>query len=60
MIYRIDFVPEVSKTIAKYKKSYQRVYKKLVKILMDISEHPKMSCACYQQGTSVVEYKVTY
>ena len=42
MIYRIDFVPEVSKTIAKYKKSNQRVYKKLVKILMDISEHPKM------------------
>lgn len=41
MIYRIDFDNEVLKTIAKYKKSNPNRYKKLRKILDDISWHPR-------------------
>ncbi len=41
MIYKIDFVPSVSKVIAKYKKSNQQVYKKLEKLLHDIQMHPR-------------------
>ena len=41
MIYSIDFVPSVSKTIAKFKKSNPNLYKKLGKILADIQEHPR-------------------
>ncbi len=41
MIYKIDFVPSVSKVIAKYKKSNPQVYKKLEKLLYDIQIHPR-------------------
>jgi toxin YoeB len=41
MSYRLDFVPAVSKTIAKYKKSNPNLFKKLDKILQDIQQHPK-------------------
>lgn len=42
MSYRLDFVPAVSKTIAKYKKSNPNLFKKLDKILQDIQQHPKI------------------
>lgn len=41
MIYSIDFVPSVSKTIAKFKKTNPNLYTKLGKILADIQEHPR-------------------
>ena len=41
MIYRIEFVKTVTKTIAKYKKSNPVLYKKLVKLLDEIMEHPR-------------------
>jgi toxin YoeB len=41
MRYRIDFVPKVLKTIAKYKKSDPNKFKRLAKILNDIAEHPR-------------------
>ena len=41
MMYNIDFVPSVSKVIAKYKKSNPQVYKKLEKLLHDIQKHPR-------------------
>lgn len=41
MIYNIDFIPSVSKVIAKFKKSNPIFYKKLGKILADIQEHPR-------------------
>ena len=41
MNYSIDFHPSVSKTIAKIKKSNQNFFKKLVKVLIVIQEHPR-------------------
>ena len=41
MRYKIDFEPEVTKVIAKYKKSNQNRFKKLSKVLNDIAEHPR-------------------
>ncbi len=41
MIYYIDVIPSVSKTIAKFKKSNPKIYKKLGRILADIQEHPR-------------------
>lgn len=41
MIYKIEFVKAVAKTIAKYKKSNPALYKKLVKLLDEIMEHPR-------------------
>ncbi len=41
MIYYIDVIPSVSKTIAKFKKSNPQIYKKLGRILADIQEHPR-------------------
>lgn len=40
-LYKIDFTPTASKTISKYKKSNPRQYKKLVKLLEELMEHPK-------------------
>jgi toxin YoeB len=39
--YRVDFTPEASKTISKFKKSNPNLYKKLVRVLDDIMKHPK-------------------
>ncbi len=41
MIYAITFDPAVKKTIAKWKRSNPILFKKLVKILNDIMEHPR-------------------
>lgn len=41
MRYRIDFIPEVTKTMAKYKKSNPQLHKKRSKVLEDISQHPR-------------------
>lgn len=41
MNYSIDFHPSVSKAIAKIKKSNPNFFKKLVKVLIDIQEHPR-------------------
>ena len=41
MNYHIDFIPDVDKAITKYKKSNTQLFKKLVKLLEDISLHPK-------------------
>ena len=41
MSYRIDFSPEAARSISKFKKSDPRLFKKLVKLLDDIMEHPR-------------------
>lgn len=41
MIYRIDFSKEAAKMVAKYKKSNPMLYKKLVKLLDEMMEHPR-------------------
>ena len=41
MIYRIDFSKTATKTVAKYKKSNPVLYKKLVKLLDELMEHPR-------------------
>lgn len=40
-LYKIAFTPTSSKTISKYKKSNQRNFKKLLKILEELMEHPR-------------------
>lgn len=40
-MYRIEFVPEVEKIIKKWKKSNPILYKKLVKILHELIDHPR-------------------
>ena len=42
MIYKIGFEKNVLKTIAKYKKSNPNRFKKLSKLLDDISQHPRI------------------
>lgn len=39
--YKIDFTPTASKTIAKYRKSNPSQFKKLVKLLEELMEHPR-------------------
>lgn len=41
MIYKIEFVKTVTKTVAKYKKSNPVLYKKLVNLLDELMEHPR-------------------
>lgn len=41
MIYKIDFDKDALKTIAKYKKSNPKRFKKLSKLLDDIILHPR-------------------
>lgn len=41
MIYRIDFSKTAKKAIAKYKKSNLILYKKMVKLLDELMEHPR-------------------
>ncbi|MDR1402644.1 MAG: type II toxin-antitoxin system YoeB family toxin [Tannerellaceae bacterium] len=41
MIYRIEFSKEVVSVVAKYKKSNPVSYKKLVKLLEEMMEHPR-------------------
>ena len=41
MSYTINFTEEADKTIAKYKKSNPTAYKKIVKLLKEITEHPR-------------------
>ena len=40
-LYTIDFTPIAIKTISKYKKSNPVQYKKLVKLLNELMEHPR-------------------
>jgi len=40
-LFKLDFTPTAQKTIAKYKKSNPRQYKKLVKLLEELMEHPR-------------------
>ena len=42
MLYEIDFTPIAIKSISKYKKSNPVQYKKLVKLLNDLMEHPRI------------------
>ena len=42
MSYAITFLPSVEKVIAKWKKSNPLLHKKLVKVLQDIAEHPRV------------------
>lgn len=42
MKYSLTFDPKVLKTIGKWKKSNPALFKKLDKVLKDISEHPRM------------------
>lgn len=41
MSYLVRFVPTVEKDIRKWKKSNPVIYKKLVKIILDIADHPR-------------------
>lgn len=41
MTYRIEFVKNAAKSIAKYKKSNPIFYKKLVTLLDELIEHPR-------------------
>ncbi len=40
-LYRIEFTPIAAKSVAKYKKSNPMQYKKLVKLLHELMEHPR-------------------
>ena len=42
MLYEIDFTPIAIKSISKYKKSNPVQYKKLVKLLNELMEHPRL------------------
>ena len=42
MLYEIDFTPIAIKSISKYKKSNHVEYKKLVKLLNELMEHPRI------------------
>ena len=42
MLYEIDFTPIAIKSISKYKKSNPVQYKKLVKLLNELMEHPRI------------------
>lgn len=41
MTYKIEFLKDVAKNIAKYKKSNPVFYKKLVTLLDELMEHPR-------------------
>ena len=41
MSYQINFVPIVEKNIKKWKKSNPIIHQKLIRILLDIAEHPR-------------------
>ncbi len=41
MTYKIEFDDEAKSVIAKFKKSNQQAYKKIVKLLEDIALHPR-------------------
>lgn len=40
-MYKVSFDSKVEKTIAKWKKSNPNLHKKLIKIILDIAEHPR-------------------
>lgn len=40
-LYKIEFTPIAIKTVSKYKKSNPVQYKKLVKLLNELMEHPR-------------------
>ena len=42
MTYELKFVPYVEGIICKWKRSNPHLHKKLVKVLQDIAEHPRM------------------
>lgn len=42
MTYELKFVPYVEGIISKWKRSNPHLHKKLVKVLQDIAEHPRM------------------
>ena len=42
MLHEIDFTPIAIKSISKYKKSNPVQYKKLVKLLNELMEHPRI------------------
>jgi toxin YoeB len=41
MSYRVDYTTEADETIAKYKKSNPIAYKKFLRLLKEITEHPR-------------------
>lgn len=41
MSYRIVFTPEVEKTLAKYKKSNPILFKKIIRFMPELEEHPR-------------------
>lgn len=41
MIYALDFTEEAKSSLAKYKKSSPQLFKKITKLLLELSEHPK-------------------
>jgi toxin YoeB len=41
MSYTVNYTEEADETIAKYKKSNPIAYKKLVRLLKEITEHPR-------------------
>ena len=41
MRYRVEYSKDADKTLRKWKKSNSRLFKKAVKVLLDIMEHPR-------------------
>ncbi len=41
MRYRVEYSKDADKTLRKWKKSNPRLFKKAVKVLLDIMEHPR-------------------
>lgn len=41
MIYALDFTDEAKTSLAKYKKSNPQLFKKIAKLLLELSEHPR-------------------
>lgn len=41
MSYRIIFTPEVEKILAKYKKSNPILFKKIIRFMPELEEHPR-------------------
>jgi toxin YoeB len=41
MNYQIIFTPEAEKVLAKYKKSNPNAFKKIIKLMPELEEHPR-------------------
>lgn len=54
MSYQISFTPEAEKVLTKYKKSNPNAFKKFLKLIPELAEHPKQ-----EQDTPNLLFRVT-